>query len=290
MAFFGICYSPLRIDAGAVTEGSVDFDMQAIKSRGFTNVRTYSASGPNKWNVDKAVKHGLKLGLGVWVDADPAKTRSEIQYALMSAQNAAKAYNVGRVSLDLVVGNEVDRPEAHTDPGAVLAAMKFANVEKQKTDYADVAARVTTCFSGSVLKDHPEWQSVVDSCDEVVYLTVYPWWAQADNVQVDPANIAPQMEWSYTNCLKLVEDSNKRVVIAEIGWPGAGVPNWGTTVDNERINYAATTAWVSGSNFINKAFDTYWFEMFDEAWKTAEGGQGPHWGLYTGGANPQPKF
>ena len=31
-------------------------------------------------------------------------------------------------------------------------------------------------------------------------------------------------------------------------------------------------------------------EMFDERWKTKEGAQGPHWGLYTGGPNPQPKF
>jgi exo-beta-1,3-glucanase (GH17 family) len=37
-------------------------------------------------------------------------------------------------------------------------------------------------------------------------------------------------------------------------------------------------------------FDTYWFEMFDEPWKTQEGPQGPHWGLYTSGSNPQPKF
>jgi hypothetical protein len=27
------------------------------------------------------------------------------------------------------------------------------------------------------------------------------------------------------------------------------------------------------------AFDTFWFEMYDEPWKTAEGLWGPHWGL-----------
>ena len=42
--------------------------------------------------------------------------------------------------------------------------------------------------------------------------------------------------------------------------------------------------------FLNKAFDTYWFEMFDEPWKTAEGAWGSHWGLYTAGDSPQPKF
>ena len=33
-----------------------------------------------------------------------------------------------------------------------------------------------------------------------------------------------------------------------------------------------------------------WFEMFEEPWKTGEGAWGPYWGLYTSGANPQPKF
>ena len=79
-------------------------------------------------------------------------------------------------------------------------------------------------------------------------------------------------------------------MIAEIGWPSDGAPNWKTSVANEKLNYATTKTWVSGQNSLNRAFDTYWFEMFDEPWKTKEGPWGPHWGLYTAGDNPQPKF
>ena len=34
----------------------------------------------------------------------------------------------------------------------------------------------------------------------------------------------------------------------------------------------------SGAEPLGKSFIPYWFEMFDEPWKSNEGGQGPHWG------------
>ncbi len=84
----------------------------------------------------------------------------------------------------------------------------------------------------------------------------------------------------------------KEVVIAEIGWPsdGGDAGHKPTTVENERINYGVTKEWVSGKGRTGLIFETYWFEMFDEPWKTNEGPWGPHWGLYTWGPNPQPKF
>jgi exo-beta-1,3-glucanase (GH17 family) len=124
---------------------------------------------------------------------------------------------------------------------------------------------------------------VVDFCDTVAYLTVYPWYGEAV-----PGNIDPQMQWSWNNGLKQVRERGKQVVIAEIGWPSAGGRE--TSVENEKINYETTKKWVSGSNSLHMSFDTFWFEMFDEPWKTQEGPQGPHWGLYTSGSNPQAKF
>ena len=77
------------------------------------------------------------------------------------------------------------------------------------------------------------------------------------------------------------------VVIAEIGWPSAGKPEWNTTIPSERLNYNVTKKWVSGANSLGRAFDTYWFEMFDEPWKTNEGPFGPYFGLYDKDANPK---
>jgi exo-beta-1,3-glucanase (GH17 family) len=82
------------------------------------------------------------------------------------------------------------------------------------------------------------------------------------------------------------------VVIAEIGWPSEGLSPW-TTVDYEKSNYAVTRKWLATHpwNKGNTAFDAYWFEMFDEPWKYApDAPWEPHFGLYTSGDNPQPKF
>jgi exo-beta-1,3-glucanase (GH17 family) len=144
--------------------------------------------------------------------------------------------------------------------------------------------RVTSCFSGTVLCDDPTWAPAVDACEDVVYLTVYPWYGNAA-----PGNIKPQMDWSYANGLQQVIALGKKIVIAEIGWPSAGSRQGSqpATVENEKINFATTKEFLSGPGW---DVDTYWFEMFDEWWKTKEGDWGPHWGLYTGGANPAPKW
>jgi exo-beta-1,3-glucanase (GH17 family) len=286
MSFFGVCYSPYhRTNASppnGVTEADVDADVKIIASK-FTHIRTYGVDGGNQWNVDKATKYHLNLALGVWVTpGDLPSTKAQIDQALHQMQSAANKY-VTRLNVDLVVGNEVNRQDVGIyTPDLIRAAMQYAKAEVPR--YPAVTARVTTCFSGTVLQNPgSEWLPVVDYCDRVVYLTVYPWYGGAV-----PGNIDPQMQWSWNNGLKQVRERGKEVVIAEIGWPSAGGRE--TSVENEKINYEATKKWVSGSNSLHMAFDTFWFEMFDEPWKTQEGPQGPHWGLYTSGSNPQAKF
>lgn len=286
MTFFGVCYSPYHRTneppPSGVTEADVDADMAIIAARGFTHIRTYGVDGGNQWNVEKATKHRLTLGLGVWADPNSLQnTKTQIDNALTQAQIAANRYKV-RLNLDLVIGNEVNRTETVYTPDLIRNSMAYAKAELPR--YPGVTARVTTCFSGTVLQyPNSPWEKVVDFCDQVAYLTVYPWYGGAA-----PDNIDPQMKWSWDNGLKQVRERGKEVVIAEIGWPSAGGRE--TSPENEKINYEVTKKWVSGQNFLGIAFDTFWFEMFDEPWKTNEGPQGPHWGLYTSGSNPQPKF
>lgn len=287
MAVFGVCYSPYHrtnsIPPSGVTEADVDADMSIIASRKFSQIRTYGVDGGNQWTVDKATKYHLNVSLGVWVTPnDLAATKVQIDQALRQVQATGMKYRT-RINIDLVVGNEVNRQDVGIyTPDLIRSAMTYAKEEVLR--YPSVVARVTTCFSGTVLQNpNSEWLPVVDYCDRVVYLTVYPWYGGAD-----PGNIDPQMQWSWDNGLKQVREQGKEVVIAEIGWPSAGGRE--TSVENEQLNYEVTKKWVSGANPLRMSFDTYWFEMFDEPWKTQEGPQGPHWGLYTSGPNPQPKF
>jgi exo-beta-1,3-glucanase (GH17 family) len=291
-----VCYSPYHRTGSAppngVTEANVVADMKIVAAH-FSKIRTYGVDGGNQWNVEKARANGiLQMAVGVWVyPGDATRTNGQIDLALAQVAGAMK--NIGAFEhIDLVIGNEVNRTDvAVYTPAMIQSAMTYAKQKVKTLGDALPTVYVTTCFSGTVLQpsspDAAKWQPVVDFCDERTLLTVYPWYGGAK-----PNDIDPQMKWSWDNGLKQVQARHKQVVIAEIGWPSAG-GNAGqppTTVDNERINYETTKKWVSMGNPMGLDLDTYWFEMFDEPWKSNEGPWGPHWGLYTSGPNPQPKF
>lgn len=292
MPYFGVCYSPYHLTSRRppypeVSASQVDSDMALIAARNFTHIRTYSCVSGDRFNVEKAAKHGLKIALGVWVaPGQTAANRAAVDSAWMQA-SAAQSAHVSQSVVDLVIGNEVNRTDNGVyQPSEIVDLMNYA----AKTKPAALNTRVTTCFSGTVLQaSNSPWLGVVENCQGVVYLTVYPWYGQAaSGGSPDPGNISKQMAWSWDNGLKQVVAQGKTIVIAEIGWPSQG--GFGTSPANEKVNYAATKSFLSGQTAPHWALDTYWFEMFDEPWKTNEGAFGPYWGLYTSGAEPKPKF
>jgi exo-beta-1,3-glucanase (GH17 family) len=116
----------------------------------------------------------------------------------------------------------------------------------------------------------------------------YKSWANCETLQERVRRlIAPSacLERTRHRVGKQVADRGKKIVIAEIGWPSAGGRL--TTPENERVNYQTTKNLLSGAT-PQWALDTFWFEMFDEPWKTDEGVWGPYWGLYT--SDSKPKF
>ena len=298
--YFGVCYSPYhrtnKEPPHDVSAEEVGADMAIIKSRKLTHIRTYSAASGNRHNVGKAAEHGLQVGLGIWIDNN-VPNNGLIDEALTQALDAASAYPDRHTVVDLVIGNEVNRTDdkAPLDPVVILNYIKYAKQQLQLNKYASIKnIRVTSCFSGTVLqKPDSIWVDVVDNCDGVVYLTVYPWYAKKNEGAPQPDNITNNMNWSWDKGgLQQVVDRGKSIVIAEIGWPSAGgdADHSPTTTENERINYQTTKRFLSGETARHWALDTFWFEMFDEPWKTKEGSWGPHWGLYESGPDPKPKF
>jgi exo-beta-1,3-glucanase (GH17 family) len=284
MPIFGACYSPYRrsdrLPPYPVSQADVEADMDIIAKRGITHIRTYSQgdAGDGNWTVVRAAaKRGIKVALGVWIDQNPNVTQTRIAEAWGQA-----SLHPGTV-VQLVVGNEVNRDDdKHYTPQMVASAMNLARTMRDSSTKIPKDIPITTCFSGTVLTDQPDiWRDVVRACETCVFLTVYPYYAP----ERTPDNIEPQMRWSWENGLSQVAAMGKAVVIAEIGWPSEGGRD--TSVANEATNYAATKAWMSGRNYLGKSFDAYWFEMFDEPWKTQEGSQGPHWGLNDRNGNPK---
>ena len=272
-----VCYGPyhqagLGPESGGYTQTDIENDM-AIIAKYFKKIRTYAVDDANQWNVQVASQYGLKVCLGAAIKSAWPDTQSQIDTAIQQA----KTYP-GTVE-HIIVGNEVDRV---SDPATVSNALDYAIQNKSGLNIP-----VTSCFTGTA-GTKTDWQNAIRRCEEVVYLTVYPWWAPNTP---PPDNIDANMQWSYDNGIKQVifPPVQRRVIIAEIGWPSAGVSDKGTTPENEALNYPTTQSWVSGNNTLNLSLETFWFEMFDEPWKTDEGAQGPFWGLYGSGTNPRQK-
>jgi exo-beta-1,3-glucanase (GH17 family) len=277
-----VCYGPyhqagLGPGSGGYTQKDIENDM-AIIAKYFKKIRTYAVDDANQWNVQIASQYGLQVCLGAKIDPNnPNVVNSQIDTAIQQATNYP-----GTV-VHIIVGNEVDRV---SNPATVINALDYAQKNK-----GGLKIPVTSCFTGTAMKPGApiDWTNAIQRCEEVVYLTVYPWWAPNTP---PPGNIDVNMQWSYDNGIKqvMLPPMQKRVIIAEIGWPSAGNLDKGTTVENEALNYQTTQSWVSGNNTLNVSFETFWFEMFDEPWKTDEGPQGPFWGLYGSGISPAPKF
>jgi exo-beta-1,3-glucanase (GH17 family) len=278
-----VCYGPYHQAGqgpGSVNYSPADIhnDMAEI-AKYFKKIRTYSIGDANQWNVDIASQHGLQVCLGAWMDKnDPTVVSSQIDTAIQQANQYP-----GTV-VHLIVGNEVDR--VFSDPTPVTNALSYA---KQKRGGLNIP--VTACFTGTAMApwSPTNWTNAIQTCEEVVYLTVYPWYGKA----CPAGNIDQCMQWSYNNGIQQVMAMGKRVIIAEIGWPSSGGSSdyQPTTPENEALNYSTTQSWVSGNNTLNVSFETFWFEMFDEPWKAT--GPGPweaFWGLYGSGTAPQPKF
>jgi len=274
-----VCYGPYHQagkgpGSGNYSPADIHNDM-AIIAKYFKKIRTYAVDDANQWNVQIASQHGLQVGLGAWIyPDDETRTKSQIDTAIQQATAFP-----GTV-VHIIVGNEVDRV---TNVNTVINALNYA-----KQNRGGLNIPVTACFTGTALQPGApiDWTNAIAACEEVVYLTVYPWYAPNTP---PPGNIDVNMQWSYNNGMKQVMALGRRVIIAEIGWPSAGALDKGTTPENEALNYSTTQSWVSGNNTLNASFETFWFEMFDEPWKTDEGPWGPFWGLYGSGTNPQQK-
>lgn len=299
MPFFGACYSPYHRTGARppapVSPDDVAADMALMKKLGITHIRTYSASGGNEHNVYKASDFDIAVSLGVWIDGDGFNA-ALVDEAISQADSCSKATGKQPV-VDLVIGNEVNRKDDKrpVSQATILKYMTYAKqalATKASSNPMLEFIRVTSCFSGTVLSDqNSPWVPVVDACGGPVFLTVYPWYAEVPH-EPTPDNIKGNMDWSWNNGLKQVIARGKTIVIAEIGWPSAGgdARHAPTSVESQKINYETTKRFLSGKTASHWALDAFWFEMFDEPWKTQEGPWGPHWGLCTAGPDPKPKF
>ena len=299
-AHMGVNYGPFHFNGQnpgtQVPLSQIQADLTLI-AKNFNFIRTYTVSNGLDQVIPEAASRGIEVAVGIHCYTnDATRTKADIDLAVSSASVNPIAVTA------LVVGNEtnLNGPNYVAD-GTVAGYMEYA---KQKLNAAGLTSvSVTSCITGTGglpngMGDSRGCPMIMQKCvslnghgDRVIFMTIYPYYGQKYNSQNNPSGLAGNMQWSHDNGMAQAEAQGIDVVIGEIGWPSGGNDPSMENVNNQRIHFTATLNWINGQNIYNKSYNTLWFSMFDEPWKTAEPfGIGPHWGLYAANGATTPKF
>ncbi len=230
----------------------MDADLALLAER-FQCIRTYSMTGLEAIPA-LARKHGLKVMLGAWVNANPLDTDKEVKALIVSANANPDVVTA------VIVGNEaLLRKEVTGERLASLITRVKSQVQVPVT-YADV---------WEFWLQHPQIAPAVD------FLTIHllPYWED------DPRGIDDAL--AHVGEVRQVFGNRfapKDIVIGETGWPSEGRQR--ETALPSRANEAR---FIRG--FVAMAEENGWrynlIEAFDQPWKRAsEGAVGGYWGLY----------
>ncbi|MNM58584.1 hypothetical protein D3C81_698170 [compost metagenome] len=230
----------------------MDADLALLAQR-FECIRTYSMTGLEAI-PQLARKHGLKVMLGAWINANPVDTQKEVK-ALIAAANA----NPDIVKA-VIVGNETLLRKEVTGPQLAALITQVKSQVSVPVTYADV---------WEFWLQHPEIAPTVD------FLTIHllPYW-EDDPKGIDDALVhVGEIRQVFGNRF-----APKDIVIGETGWPSEGRQR--ETALPSRVNEAR---FIRG--FVAMAEQNGWhynlIEAFDQPWKRAsEGAVGGYWGLY----------
>ena len=229
------------------------------------HVRTYTVN----YGLDKvpeiARRYGLTVSVGIWIGADLDKNEIEVEKALSAI--LANRRVVDRV----IVGNEsVMRGDVTGD--------QLNGYLRRVRQALPARIKVTTAETWSSWLLHPE---IGEYCD-VITVHLLPYWEGAD---IHTATGFVQNAYNHVQ----EEFPDKPIVIGEVGWPsqGRGIGNAEASIANEAYFVRSFVQLA-----LDKGYDYYIIEAYDQPWKGSiegkGGGVGAYWGLFN--AEGQPKF
>jgi exo-beta-1,3-glucanase (GH17 family)/glycosyltransferase involved in cell wall biosynthesis len=252
----GFSFSPMRawnnpLEQNLPTAEEIDLDLQLLAGK--TNaIRTYSVEGVQAQIPALALKHGLNVTLGVWIDKNLEKNEQQIETVIRLARENYR--NVIRV----IIGNEV--------------VLRGDLTVKQLSEYLE---RVRGALDVPVSTAEPwhVWFKNQELASHVDFIATHmlPYW---EGVHLDRA-----VDYVIDH-VNLLENtfSNKPVVIAEVGWPSNG-----------RTRRSSVASPANEATFLRRFLQRaekldyvyYVMEAFDQPWKRdIEGAVGAYWGVY----------
>jgi len=214
-------------------------------------IRSFSCTDGNEYIPEVAKEMGLKTVVGAWIDEDLESNKTEIE-------NLIKVAKAGHADI-VTVGNEcLLRGELSKDD-----IIDYINEVK------DALPGVMVSYVDTYYQLHKS-PDIIEACD-VVLANCYPFWEGYDT---DHSSVYLKKMYDV---IQEVSD-NKKVIIAETGWPtyGKNVDQAEPSIENMMKYFIRLKKWSEQENV-----EVFYFSSFDESWKARhEGDVGARWGLW----------
>ena len=166
--------------------------------------------------------------------------------------------------LFVVVGSEAILRQENGWGYGLPEADVIAHVNRARQN---VAVPVTVAEPWHIWTNHPALVEAVD----LIFINEHPYW--------EGQPIGSALNHVVTKYREIHDlYPHKPIVISETGWPSGGLANGPAqpSLSNQVAFAREFLAWAG-----QEGVDFFWFEAFDEAWKTNEpNGVGPTWGIY----------
>jgi exo-beta-1,3-glucanase (GH17 family)/cellulose synthase/poly-beta-1,6-N-acetylglucosamine synthase-like glycosyltransferase len=260
----GIAYNPSHTftekDQKEVSPELIDRDLAQL-SQLTAHIRTYTVSGGMDRVPEIARRYGMTVSLGIWINSDLEANEKEVELGIKTA--LANRRTVDRV----FVGNEaIERGDISSDQLNVYI--------KRVRDALPNRIKVTTAEPWSTWLLAPELAQYVD----IISIHLLPYW-EGSRIQ---DSLASLQRW-YDDVAN--EFPGKPIIIGEVGWPSEGQSR--RSAEPSLANEAYfDRAFVQLA--MEKGYDYYLIEAYDQPWKGTEGAVGAYWGLFD--ASGEPKF
>ncbi|WP_340106318.1 MFS transporter [Rhodohalobacter sp. 8-1] len=214
-------------------------------------IRSFSCTDGNEYTPEVAKQMGLNTLVGAWIDDNLEANETEIE-------NLIKVAKAGHADI-VAVGNEcLLRGELSEDK-------IIAYIHRVKDALPGVlVSYVDTYYQ---LYQNPD---VIEACD-VVMANCYPFWEGYD---AEHSSVYLKKMYEVTKDVA----GNKKVIIAETGWPTYGKPvdQAEPSIENMMKYFIRLKKWSEQENI-----EVFCFSSFDESWKARhEGDVGARWGLW----------
>ncbi len=251
---YGLCFSPYAEGQGAGDVLSPQQIQRRMEIVAPTTrwVRSFACTDGHELIPGIARANGLKTMVGAWIGADRERNEREIQGLLKLADQGL--VDIAVVGNEVLLRGELPEQELVSYLQRVRAAMP-----------ADVPVGCVDAYYQFL-----ERPDLVAACD-VVLPNCYPFWEGADIGHA----------WLYLkrmHALVQAAAGEKRVIVAETGWPGKGQPvsDAVPSVENAMRYFIEVQEWAR-----REGVKLFYFSSFDEPWKLGQEGEvGAHWGLW----------